>query len=711
MNQPITIEEIIEKMQPDIKSDEIQEIKKAYEFAKKLHQGEKRLNDEDFITHPLEVANILTTLNVDTTTICAALLHESLNTITKEELEKNFGSEITAIVNSINKINKLELTDDSETSAIYLRKVLVGLAEDVRVLFIKLADRLHNLRTSEALKERKQKKTANETMSVLVPIAHRLGINSIKSELENLSLKYLKPEVYQDILERLHNEEKDLKDVLEEMQDSISNILIDHDIHFYIKSRVKSVYSIYNKLNNGKKWNSIYDILALRIIVDNVSDCYTALGLIHAKYRPIPNRFKDYIAMPKENMYQSLHTGVFGVDGNRFEVQIRTWEMDELAEKGIASHWSYKEKGTKKVQNMMEQKLEVFRNLIEANENDNDVEFEKNVKSDFLNECIYVFTPKGDVVELPINATPIDFAYRIHTDVGDTTVGCLVNDNIVPLSYELQDNDIIKIKTNPNSTPSKEWLNFVKTTHAKTKIKSYFSKQDKDYYIAKGKELLENTLRKKKLSFDSVLNSENVKKICNDLKLKDMNEIYFSIGSLRYTALYIINLTYEDKKNVQDLLIEKIGSQAKNEPKKLKSEILVANSNDILFNLAKCCKPVKDDPIIGYITKGEGVSVHTTFCKNMKKKTEKLIEVKWNPEIEGTYLTDIIVKTNAGKNHLIDLISKATTKNVYVEAVKTKELENNLNYELTIKVKNKEELENFLSSLLDFNFVCEVKRK
>lgn len=713
MEEQITIEKIIDSLEENLSSDDITLIKEAYEFAKEKHMGKKRLSGDDYITHPLSVAYILTGLNVDTTTIVASLLHETLNAseTTKQELIDHFGTEIAAIVDSISKINKLELPDNSESSAIYLRKVLVGIAEDVRVLFIKLADRLHNLRTGFALTEEKRKQKANETMSVLVPIAHRLGINSIKSELEDWCLKFLKPDVYEDILNRLNASQEELKGVLEEMQDSISNILIEHDINFYIKSRVKSVYSIYNKLNVGKKWSSIYDILALRIMLDKVSDCYTAIGLIHAKYRPIPGRFKDYIAMPKENMYQSLHTGVFGLEGHRFEIQIRTWEMDEFAEKGIASHWSYKEKGTKKVQSLMEQKLEIFRNLIEAKEDESDIDFASSVNSDFLNDFIYVFTPKGDVVELPSKSTPVDFAYRIHSDVGDKVVGAIVNDNIVPLNYELADNDIVKIKTNNTSTPNKEWLNFVKSSHARNKIKSYFSKQDREYYIAKGKEILEKEIRKRKHSIDNILNAENIKKICNDLKVKDLNEIYFSIGSLRYTAVYIINLTIEDKKNVQDILIERVTNSNIPTRKNIKSEIIVSGFGDILVNIAKCCKPVKDDTIKGYITKGEGVSVHRFDCPNIQNKDERLIDVSWNPVVEGVYFTDIVVETITGKNYLLDLIAKSTGKNIYIESVKTHEMEDKSVYDLTIRVKNKDELDEFINALTMFSFVKKVGRK
>jgi len=712
MEKKRMITDILEKMHQDLTSEDAEKIQKAYEFAFQKHEGKKRLTGEDFILHPLEVAYILADLNCDPTTICAALLHEVMNEgATFEEMSLAFGEEIALILQSVFKINKLELPDNSEASAIYLRKVLVGMAEDVRVLFIKLADRLHNMRTSSVLSLAKQKKTANETMSVLVPIAHRLGINSIKSELENLSLYYLKRDVYDDILKRLNASQEELKDVLEEMQMEISNILIEHNIHFYIKSRVKSVYSIYNKLNHGKKWSSIYDILALRIIVENVSDCYTAIGLIHAKYRPIPGRFKDYIAMPKENMYQSLHTGVFGADGHRFEVQIRTWEMDELAEKGIASHWSYKEKGTKKVQNMMEQKLEMFRSLIESNQEESDSDFADSVKNDFLSDFIYVFTPKGDVVELPKGATPVDFAYRIHSDIGDQMVGCLVNDNIVPLNYQLEDNDIVKIKTNSNSTPSKEWLQFVKTGQAKNKIKAFFSKQDRDYYVNKGKSILESAIRKKKLAFDEVLNTQNIKKICEDLKLRDLDDIYFVVGNLRYTPLYIIHLTEEDKKNVQDLLIEKVTHSHSFERKNYKNEIIVAGSGDILANLAKCCNPVYGDPIKGYVTKGEGVSVHLSTCPNILNKSNRLIEVAWNDACESSYLADLQISTMSDKNYLLDLIAKATSKNINVHSVRTKELDSKIIYEFTLKVKSCQELEQFMDILKSSGFVLEVKRK
>lgn len=708
----ITFEELYEKIKLNIQdTDELLKIKEAYQFAKMRHEGMKRLTGEDFITHPLQVTNIVNDLNVDAITIEAALLHEILNNSDTEldELREKFGETVATIVESVTKINKLELVDDSESSAIYLRKVLVGLATDVRVLFIKLADRLHNMRTNYAVNPKKQKQKAYETQAVLIPIAHRLGINSIKSELEDLCLYYTKPDVYQDILDKLNDTREELNDSLNEMKDNITNILTEQGLKFKIKGRVKSVHSLYNKLANGKKWNEIYDILALRVILEEVSDCYMAVGLVHAKYRPIPKRFKDYIAMPKANMYQSLHTTVFGVDGHLFEIQFRTYEMDEFAEKGMASHWSYKEHGTKKVQNIMEQKLEMFRNLIETSEELDDTDFEASVTSDMLSEMIYVFTPKGDVIELPRGATPIDFAYRIHSDIGDKMVGAIVNDVIVPLNHELDNNDIVKIKTNSTSTPNKDWLGFVKTTQAKNKIKSYFSKQERTLMIEKGKDILEKELRKRKLSFNDVMNEDNIKKILNDLKLDSLEDIYLSIGTLRFTAGYIISLTMDTKENIEDALIEKVSRTALGE-KNYKNDIIVAGIGDLLVHIAKCCKPVKGDEIVGFITKGQGITVHKKNCPNVNQNEERMIDVSWNESSDSTYLADLIIETDHTKNYLTDIIAILTKRNIYVDAFKTKDYDNSYIYEITLKVKEKCEIEKIIFDLEMNSFVISVRR-
>ena len=706
MKNTTTWEDIVVRLK---KRENYEEIKRAYEYALKEHAGMKRLSGDDFITHPIEVTRILLDLNVDDTALIAAMLHEVINNgnTTYEDLKENFGEEVAMIVNSVSKINKLELPDNDEKSIIYLRKILVGLAEDVRVLYIKLADRLHNMRTNWAINPTKQKEKASETMNVLVPIAHRLGINSIKSELEDLSLYYLKPDVYNDILEKLNNTVAELDEYLEEMKESIIELLTDAGIKFEIKGRVKSVYSIYNKLNNGKEWNKIYDILALRVFVDTVAECYQVIGLIHSRFRPMPKRFKDYIASPKENMYQSLHTTVFGIEGKVFEIQVRTYEMDEIAEKGVASHWSYKEKGTKKIQSIMEQKLEMFRNIIEANTNESDVDFENAINSNIFADTIYTYTPKGDVVELPIGSTPIDFAYRIHSKVGDTTVGAIVNDQIVPLSYELQNDDVVNIKTNQGATPNKDWLNIAKTNQAKNKIKAYFSKKDKEGYIEKGKSILEKELRKRKLAFGEVLTSEAIDKLIKDLKLKDLDDIYLALGSLRYTASYIINLINNDKHNVEDALLER----KRDLPKiNYKGDILVEGQSNIMVNIAKCCMPVKGDEIIGYITKGQGISVHKKECPNIPQDSERAIDVAWNMDSNNYYYTNIYVTIKDNKDILAEVITEVGKKNSLVRSCKTIQKNDNLVYELNIRIADKDELEKICNGILKLSDVLEVNK-
>lgn len=714
IEKPITYDELYEKIKKFIKTqEELDMINKAYGFALEKHGDKKRLNGDPYITHPLEVANILCDLNVDAVTIACALLHETVNhtDATIEEIREEFGDEVGNIVYSISKINRLELSDDKDSSAAYLRKVLVGLSEDVRVLFIKLADRLHNMRTLYALPPEIQRQKANETTTVLIPIAHRLGINSIKSELEDWCLRYTKPDVYNDILEKLDSSREELNELLLEMKENISDILTENGINFKIKGRVKSVHSLYNKMDNGKRFSDIYDILALRVFVDTEQDCYLTIGLIHSKYRPMPRRFKDYIANPKENMYQSLHTTIFGIDGHLFEVQVRTYEMDEIAEKGIASHWSYKEKGSVKIQSMMEHKLEMFRNIIEAN-NDvaSDNEFASNLNSELLSELIYCYTPKGDVLELPKGATPVDFAYRIHSGVGDRIIGAIVNDQIVPLNHELEDGDIVKINTGKEANPNKDWLNFVKTSQAKSKIKSFFSKQDRVNYINNGKEMLEREIRRRKLSISDVLNDENLEKVLKDTHAADLEDLYLSIGSLRFTAGYIIDLVNEDKKDVMDIYLGKVSNHISSSNRAIKGDIIVAGTDDILVTIANCCKPVKGDKIVGYITKGEGIAVHKSDCPNIKNST-RLIDVEWNMNNSDTsYLTDLSIKVLKGKNQLLDIITKASQKDVYIESVRTIEEDDSTTYAVTIKTNNSSQLENFISDLKSLPFLIEVGR-
>lgn len=707
------IEYILKKCKDNnFTTEELDEINKAYKLATKIHKGQIRKNNDDYIKHPLTVAGIVADLNADSTTIIAALLHGVVykDKISVEDIRKTFGDNIANIIDSLNKIDKLKLTDYNDSSSIYLRKVLVGLSEDVRVLIIKLADRLDDMRGAYALNKDEQKQMANETMQVLIPIAHRLGINSIKSELEDLCLKYTKPDVYEEILDQLDGTREELASSLEDMKDSISEILTNHGMQFEAKARVKSVYSIYSKLSTGRKWSDIYDILAMRLIVPTEEDCYLAVGLIHSKYRPIPKRFKDYIAMPKENMYQSLHTSVFGVDGHIFEIQLRTKEMDEIAEHGIASHWSYKEHGTKTIQNVMEQKLELFRNTIDLSKDiSSDEIFAQNMEEQLLSKMIYVFTPKGDVMELPEGATPVDFAYRIHSDVGDKTVGAIVNNNIVPLDYLLEDGDIVKINTNNSSKPSLNWLDFVKTPQAKNKIKSFFSKKDRELNIERGKELLEKEAKKQHLIYNELFNQTGINKILNDLKLADEEELYLSVGTLRYTAIYIINLVHEDKKNIQDIMLDRVNKNNQSKNDNYKNDIIVAGTDDILVSIAKCCNPIPGDEIIGYITKGEGISVHKKNCPNIKNGSQRLIDVSWNnSKTDHLFNANILIITKDLNNHVLDIVTTSSVNNVYVNSINDETKDNSINYTLSIKVKNKDELSLFIENLRNLKFVSEV---
>lgn len=704
------IEDIILKCrQNEFTAEELSNISLAHKIVTEEFNSSSEVYSTESITHFTNVAGILADLNADSTTVIAGLLHGMTSEKQLEIVSKNFGEDYESIIKNLEKISHLKTSEFDKATSNNLKKLLVGLAEDARVLIIKIADRLDVMRNAYILPPEEQKQKAIGTMEVYVPIIHRLGINSVKSELENLCLKYTKPDMYKEIEDKLNGTTEELNASLNEMKENISDILTEHGINFEIKARVKSIYSIYHKLTTGHKWNEIYDILAMRLIVPTEEDCYLAIGLIHAKYRPVPKRFKDYIAMPKENMYQSLHTSVFGSNDNIYEIQVRTPEMDEIAEHGIASHWSYKEHG-KNIQNLMEQKLEIFRNTIKMASYENDEGFQKNINDEIFNTQIYVFTPKGDVMELPSGSTPIDFAYRIHSGVGDKTVGAIVNDQIVPLNYKLEDGDIIKINTLNSAKPNKEWLNFVKTTQAKNKIKAYFSKKDRENYIELGKDLLEKEIRKQKLSISEVLKEENINKLTTDLKLKDYDELLLSIGSLRYTPAYIIDLIYEDKKQIEDIMLERVNRKVINKKTNYKDDIIVAGEGNILVSLAHCCNPVPGDEIIGFVTKGEGVSVHKKTCPNISDKTERLIDVAWNNKEESLFNANLTIKTNSMQNHILEIVTAASVKNVSINSIKEYENKEMLDYQVSVRVSNKDKLDQFIDEILKLNFVMEVTK-
>ena len=713
-NHDITINDLLDKFRMYNNNEEdIDLINRAYDYAYKKHFGVKRISGDDYITHPLNVAMILTDINADAPCMAAALLHDTIEDTdsTKEEIKKLFGKEVALLVDGVTKINRLHFSNAGEQMAANQRKILVGLSEDVRVIIIKLADRLHNMRTLYVMPEERQKKKSRETLEILTPVADRLGINKIKSELEDLSLRYLKPDSYFDILEKLNAKKTEMDEYVEKMLNDVSSLLTEHNIKHEIFGRSKSVYSIYKKMQKGKKFNDIYDIFALRVLVDTESECYLVLGLIHSKYKPVPNRFKDYIAMPKTNLYQSLHTTIFGTYGKIFEVQIRTYEMHKIAEYGIASHWTYKAKGAsvKTVKDSMEKKLQIFRSIMELNEDtDNPEEFINSIKQDVLTtDSIYVYTPKGDVLELPKDSTPIDFAYKVHTEVGNSVVGAIVNDSIVPLDYKLKTGDIIKVNTsNASKGPNKDWLNFVVTSHAKSKIKSFYSKLEKDDNLIKGQELLYNELRRLDLPINETLNNKNIELILNELKLKNINELYIDIGSNKYTAASVIRLINKDE--TEEDITSKIGNNRPNINNK--NDILVQGMNDIKVNLSGCCKPIPGDNIIGYITKGSGITVHRTTCNNITNLDDRLVKVKWNPNIGSKkYFTDLIIHTNTSDN-LLEIITKASLNSVTIDSISTINKSEYKIYSLTVLVENTEKLYKFINDLNSLSFTLKVER-
>ncbi len=708
-----TLDDLLLKVQTYIKNDEdIDLIKKAYEYASKVHEGQLRLTGDSYMLHPLNVAIILTEVYADAQTLATALLHDVVNfgNVSIEEVETLFGSEIKELVSGISKINKLSLSADSEALASYHKKILVGLSGDVRIIILKIADRLHNMRTLWVLPEKKQKEKAKETLEILVPIAHRLGINHIKSELEDLCLKYYKPNVYNDILEKLSESRQELDNSVEEMLQNVSKILTDNNIPHEMKGRTKSVYSIYEKLSKGKTFNEIYDILALRYLVNTEAECYLALGLIHAKYKPVPKRFKDYIARPKTNGYQSLHTTVFGVDGKLFEIQIRTYEMDKIAEYGFASHWSYKEHGSNNI-NPMDQKLKSFRSVIELNEQQVEgEEFVNTVKKEVFNSSnIYVYTPKGDVFELPIGSTPIDFAYRVHTSVGHQMVGAMVNNKIVPLNYKLQDGDIIKINVNKNSKgPSKEWIKLAYTTSAKNKIKTFFSKIDKDEVINKGRESLEKAIRRKKLSINEILDSNKISIALDELGLSTENDLYYELGIGKYNPTSVIKTILGEEKEEQKILDKILKSSSKS--LEGNGDIIIDGMDDLKVSFGGCCMPVKGDDVVGYISKGNGITIHRTSCHNICDINNRIINVSWNPNSIKKYVTNVIIYGDTKPNLLLDIITKTTSLNIGVKSVNTISNQDYNVFDLEIFVEDKESLDRYINIIGQIPGISSIER-
>ena len=702
---------LLKEIKRYLNKNEILLVEKAYLYAKEKHTGQFRKTGEEYINHPLEVSLILTEIKADCDTICAALLHDTIEdtNATKEEIEKIFNPTIAKLVSDVTKINSINVSTESEYLSSYYKKIIVGMSEDVRVIIIKLADRLHNLRKIYVLPEAKQKAKAKETLEILTPIAHHLGMYKIKSELEDLSLRYLKPDAYFDIVEKLNNTKIEREEYINKMMKEVSLLLKQNKIKHEIKGRVKSIYSIYKKLDKGRSFSDIYDVLAIRILVEKEQECYLALGLIHSKYKPLAKRFKDYIAMPKTNLYQTLHTTVFGLAGNLFEIQIRTYDMDEIAENGIASHWAYKERknASAEMQNVTEKKLQFYKSIIELNNEKVSAEdFINSVKDEVLNNNIYVYTPKGDVIELPVDSTPIDFAYKVHSEIGDKMIGAVVNNSIVPISHKLKNGDIIKITTNKNSIgPSREWINIAKTTQAKSKIKSFFNKNNKDLYITEGQELLEKELKRNKITLNKFYEKENINKILDVIKVNNLEELYYNIRTNKISVQTIIKDKKQEKKEETSIIKNIISPKIKKE-----NDIIVDNIRNIKTNIASCCLPIPGDELIGYITKNNGISIHRINCINILEKNEKSIPCQWKENTEKKYLSELLVYTKNQENITSDLVNVAVSCNIIIDSFNTISKEKMNTYALKIYVKDLNNLETYIKNLYKIKHVSKIER-
>ena len=670
-------QQLMETMKSLYSDEDIEMVSRAYDMAFEAHKDQKRKSGEPYIIHPICVAIILAELELDRETIIAGLLHDVVEDtdVTYEDVVREFGVEVAQLVDGVTKLGQLSYSKDKiEVQAENLRKMFLAMAKDIRVILIKLADRLHNMRTMQFMKPEKQKEKSRETMDIYAPIAHRLGISKIKVELDDLSLRYLKPDVYKELEHSLDSQKVRREAYIKEIVDEVSGHIERSGIKAEIDGRVKHFFSIYKKMvNQNKTLDQIYDLFAVRIKVDTVKDCYAALGVIHEMYKPIPGRFKDYIAMPKQNMYQSLHTTLIGPEGHPFEIQIRTFEMHRIAEFGIAAHWKYKEKSSSVGVNKEEEKLSWLREILEWQQDmDDNKEFLSLLKTnlDLFAEQVYCFTPNGDVKSLANGSTPIDFAYSIHSAVGNTMVGARVNGRQVPFEYHLQNGDRVEVITSQNSKgPSRDWLNIVKSTQAKSKINQWFKTQFKEENIVKGKEMLEKYCRGKRIELSSYLKPEYIKKVQLKYGFKDWESVCAAVGHGGLKEGQVVNKLAEEfnKEQKQKITDEQVLEAAEHvrerrPEEKQKGGIVVKGVDDVAVRFSKCCNPVPGDEIVGFVTRGRGVSIHRTDCVNLLSMSEtdrsRLIEAEWQEGSEGsgqTYTTEISIYANNRKGMLADV--------------------------------------------------------
>ena len=644
----IRIQDIIDKVRSIQQDADTTLLQRAYVFAAQAHAGQVRLSGEPYLSHPLAVAYILADMRMDEATIASGLLHDTVEDTdtTVEEIEKLFGKDVAQIVDGVSKISLMKFESKEEQQAENIRKMILAMAEDIRVLMVKLADRLHNMRTLEFQKPHKQMRIAQETMDIYVPLANRLGLHRIKLELEDLSFMYLKPDIYSQMADWLDRNYAQDNEYIERIRDELHTIMEDAGIQGEIFGRIKHKYSIYRKMmQQNLTLDQVHDIIAFRIIVNEVKSCYAVLGLVHAAWKPVQGRFKDYISMPKANMYQSLHTTVVGPEGERFEIQIRTWEMDRMAEHGVASHWHYKEGGRISAKNVSQ--FAWLHELLDwQKQESNSKEFMHALRFDMFKEEIYVFTPRGDVLELPEGATPIDFAYQIHTKVGSQTAGAKVNGKLVPINTKLRSGDSVEIITDSNRHPSRDWLKFVKTAKARTLINNYIRTEERERSITLGKEMLEKQGRRMSINFPKLRDTE-IEELAKELKFKSTEEMYSAVGYARITPRKILNRLLPKAEEIPAPEPAKADLSA---PKPSEG-VIITGVDDVLVRFARCCNPIPGDHIIGYISRGRGITVHTSDCMNVASmEPERLIPVYWQGQVGRPYPSriNIVVDNQPG---------------------------------------------------------------
>ena len=698
--------------------ESIELIEKAYDYAQDKHKDQKRKSGEPYFVHVLNVAYELAKLRVDPNTICAGLMHDVIEDcgVSKEEFLDNFNEEIYEIVEAVTKISNLKFTDEKEYQAVNHRKILIAMAKDVRVILVKLVDRLHNMRTLEFLPEAKQKRIAKETLDVYAPIAHRLGIAEIKNELEDLSFYYLDNEKYHEIAKLVESKKTERDNQIDIMMEDISIILKMHNIPFRIFGRSKHLYSINKKMvTKNKRFDEILDLLAIRIITQTETNCYEILGYIHAVYRAIPGRLKDYIAMPKMNMYQSLHTTIVGPDGRIYEVQIRTEEMDEIAERGIAAHWSYKEGKTRSQKDVVNELrwLKAFEDNSDTDAN----QYMNDITHDIFNANIYCMTPRGRIVDLAQGATPIDFAYRIHTEVGNQTVGALVNGVLVPLNTPLKTGDVVELRTNKNSTPSEDWLKIVKTNHARNKIKAFFMKkelEDKAELIKTGESLLKEELKKHNLDVEEFMESKKLDKVASSFQLNNGNDLMYAIGCKSMAPLAVVEkLTKLGKREVDLSYIEKIARRNTEKSQMIsKTGIVFKGISSMKVALSPCCSPVYGDNIIGFVSKGQGIKVHRADCPNIAHE-RRVIDVYWDEnKPDNKYEASIKIFSKDRSYLLTDLVTVVAQYKANLTAVNSVANAEDLTAttSLSFMVNDLEHLQTIMSNLRKVDSVLSVER-